>query len=364
MSRRLPVLALLAWVLCSCSGGSTAVKPSTTTVASTSTAETVEIPIEAVGPSTGKFASRADLEWAAAWMRWHKSFEPLYHEAESILTRASRRQAATPGTRDYKTLQHIVRAWSSCAQKAVARGAPPSKRLEELASDTAELCERAGKAGERLQAEGFGSGFPPEAQLGWRPLNAAVEEGWSWMPGLEFGIPLAEGPSRGMRTQIRYTVAASRLVGEQTAATCYSRSGWRRKLAEVHAPRTVAGFVEAHGAAANLAPVVCEWLDRLVYRGARPEQPSVKADAAQALLVLSHEAQHATGIRSEAKAECYGMQGMGRLGRLLHVNGAYADELADFFWTYMYPNDRAPYKSPDCRPGGKLDLHPRSSAWP
>jgi hypothetical protein len=365
MSSRLSLLALVAWALCSCSGGSTADKPSTTTAgATTSASETVEIPIEAVGRSTRKFASRADLEWAAAWMRWHRTFEPLYHEAESILTRASRREAATPGKKDYETLQRVVRAWISCAQKAVARGAPPSKRLEELASDTAELCERAGRAGARLQAEGFESGFPPEAQLGWRPLNAAVEEAWSWMPGLEFGVPLAEGPSRRTRTQIRYTFAASRLVGEQTAATCFSRSGWRRKRAEVNAPRTVAGFVEAHGAAANLAPVVCEWLDRVVYRGAQPEQLSVKANAAQALLVLSHEAQHATGIRSEAKAECYGMQAMGRLGRLLRVNGAYADELADFFWTYMYPYDRAPYKSPECRSGGKLDLHPRSSAWP
>jgi hypothetical protein len=70
MSRRLSLLALVAWALCSCSGGSTADKPSTTAAATTTSAsETVEIPIEAVGRSTRKFASRADLEWAAAWMR-------------------------------------------------------------------------------------------------------------------------------------------------------------------------------------------------------------------------------------------------------------------------------------------------------
>jgi hypothetical protein len=283
---------------------------------------------------------------------------------ESILARSDRRRAATPGTKDYETLQRVVRSWSSCAERAVARGAPPTTRLEKLAEETAELCERAGKAAARLQAESFDGGFPPEAQLGWRPLNAAVQEAWSFIPGLELGVPLAEGPSRRTRTQIRYTVAASRLVGEQTTMTCYSRVGWRRKLAEIRGPRTLAGFVEAHGAAANLSPTVCLWLDKLVYRGARPQELRTKAQAAQALLVISHEAQHATGISSESKAECYGMQAMGRLGRLLRVNGKYADELAEFFWTYMYPYDRPQYKSPACRPGGPLDRRPRSSAWP
>lgn len=336
-------------------------KASTTTAAT----EKVEIPIEPVSSrKPGRFASRAELEWAARWMRWRKTFEPLYHEAESILTRPDRRNAATPGTKDYETLQRVARAWSSCAAKAVARGAPPTMRLETLAEETADLCERAGLAAARLEAEGFESGFPPEAQLGWRPLNAAVSEAWSFIPGLDFGVQLTGGPSSSTRTQIRYTLAASRLVGEQTTMTCYSRGGWKRTLAEIHAPKTLGGFVQAHGAAASLSPTVCRWLDNLVYRGARPEEPQIKAQAAQALLVMSHEAQHATGIRSEAKAECFGMQGMRRLGRILRVNGEYADELAVFFWTYMYPYDSAPYRSTDCRPGGRLDRQPHSSAWP
>jgi hypothetical protein len=68
MSRRLSLLALVAWALCSCSGGSTADKPSTTTAAATTTSasETVEIPIEAVGRSTRKFAgTQAEASRAA-----------------------------------------------------------------------------------------------------------------------------------------------------------------------------------------------------------------------------------------------------------------------------------------------------------
>jgi hypothetical protein len=58
------------------------------------------------------------------------------------------------------------------------------------------------------------------------------------------------------------------------------------------------------------------------------------------------------------------MQETARLARLLGVEKSYAQELAAFVWMRFYPLERPPYSSAECRPGGQLDLHPRSSAWP
>ena len=153
-------------------------------------------------------------------------------------------------------------------------------------------------------------------------------------------------------------------MGEQVAIKCYSRAGWAQKLAQNGASTRIVGFVEAHGAAGNLAPIVCAALDDLVYRHERPEDLYGKTNSAQGLMVLAHEAQHATGIRNEAKAECYALQDMRRLGKLLEVDGAYTRELVEFFWTEMYPYEPSGYGSGACRPGGALDRRPHISSWP
>jgi hypothetical protein len=80
--------------------------------------------------------------------------------------------------------------------------------------------------------------------------------------------------------------------------------------------------------------------------------------------VLAHEAQHAVGVKNEARAECYAMQYVEPLARLLGANASYAALLEDFAWTRIYPVEPPGYSSPDCRPGGSLDLRKRVAAWP
>jgi hypothetical protein len=58
------------------------------------------------------------------------------------------------------------------------------------------------------------------------------------------------------------------------------------------------------------------------------------------------------------------MQETARLARLLGVERSSAQELAAFVWMRFYQLERPPYSSAEFRPGGKLDLHLRSSAWP
>jgi hypothetical protein len=58
------------------------------------------------------------------------------------------------------------------------------------------------------------------------------------------------------------------------------------------------------------------------------------------------------------------MQNLAPLARALGADTRYARQLADFFWTRMYPLDDPRYRSPACRPGGRLDLRRHRDIWP
>jgi hypothetical protein len=362
-------LALLAAALLlpACSFGSNETRADEPTVSRAPTApkaEAIEIPVEAKSKKRPpRYAAKAELEWAADWARWEDRFSSAYDRAESVLKVLSRREEAIPGTKDHESVLATLQAFRSCSKRAVARGAPPTRRLEPVAESTAAICERVEKAAARWEADGFEIGFPAEAILAETHLRTAYDALSGFVPGIEFSVPFVDRPSRRQRTQIRYTYAASRLVGEQVNVMCHSPGSWRSSVQRGVKPGKVAGFVRVHGASGNLAPVVCLWLDRLVYRREWPQELPDLGYASQAVLVLAHEAQHAAGVLNEAKAECYAIQQVRRLARLLRMNAPYA-LLEDFTWTRIYPLEPPGYSSPECRPGGTLDLRKRVSAWP
>jgi hypothetical protein len=103
---------------------------------------------------------------------------------------------------------------------------------------------------------------------------------------------------------------------------------------------------------------------------------------ALAILTLAHESIHLSGIvggtlpggqqvgdpQAEAKADCYGMQWMPYVAEQLGDTRDDAQAIAEYFYDKIYPlveeNDPS-YWSPDCRPGGALDIRPSSTtAWP
>lgn len=369
---RLAFAAAVALALAACSpGGDDRTSATGSTKPKTAEpAERVQIPVRALDQSRPKkFASRKELEWAAAWIEWHGQVDALVAMTERIVDNPTRRaRAATPESRDHKRLQKALSAFRSCSDEALTRGAPPSTRLEPVAVETAAACERFDKAVARLETSGFEDGLPSEAVFAVDHLQSAAREARSFIPGLDEEIddlPLVDHRSHGSRIQLRYTFVTSRLVRNQVTISCYSPADWRRKTAETNKPaNAVAGFVRAHTASGNLSPVVCRWLDRLAYGHEAPTDLTAKAYLAQALVTLGHEAQHALGTRREAVAECYGMQRIAPLARALGASRSYARELAAFFWTRLYPYEPAGYGSDACRPGEKLDLQPRQPAWP
>jgi hypothetical protein len=101
-----------------------------------------------------------------------------------------------------------------------------------------------------------------------------------------------------------------------------------------------------------------------------------------AILTLAHESIHLGGVvggqlpggllvgdqQAEAKADCYGMQWMPYVAEQLGDNPADAQAIATYFWTTIYPLNKAAhaaYWSAECRAGGTLDQRASAHiAWP
>ncbi|MGH3022129.1 MAG: hypothetical protein ACRDNI_00605 [Gaiellaceae bacterium] len=85
---------------------------------------------------------------------------------------------------------------------------------------------------------------------------------------------------------------------------------------------------------------------------------------AVAVNVLSHEAWHLRGERSEAAAQCYALQSNEDTALRLGASPAEAQAVALFVLRHVQPALPPEYRTSDCRDGGPLDLDPERTAWP
>jgi hypothetical protein len=169
---------------------------------------------------------------------------------------------------------------------------------------------------------------------------------------VERGRMPAEVPARSSTQDIAlfgHVVAV--LAGLGADVRCSSVGPWR-------------GYTTVPLPTVTLGPAICSELTRLAHDDHpvwRDEWPDALAWSVE---TLAHESMHVSGIRDEAKAECYGMQ---RIPIAAAGLGRTADEgryLATLYWRHWYPWITPSYRSQECRNGGRLDLHPASDVWP
>ncbi len=165
----------------------------------------------------------------------------------------------------------------------------------------------------------------------------------------------------------RLGALGSELAGREAWASC-SLTSWSKE-------ENVLGYVQGGFAVMHLAPSVCHALYGLVALGEKPDlacltrsreakTPLCSPRAEQlalAIKTVAHEAQHVAGVRNEARAECFGLQGTAEAAAALGLE-AEGQDLAWYAWRFS----RAPesYRSKECRPGGKLDRSPQTPSWP
>jgi hypothetical protein len=154
----------------------------------------------------------------------------------------------------------------------------------------------------------------------------------------------------------RFSQEASAVAAKPVSIRC-DDSG-----ARVGAVQHADGVAVVGGDVAYLTPERCFDLYRLAFEG-----EITSSRTARALAVLAHEAWHLRGVRDEGTTECYALQSGVDVGRRLGLLAGTARQMMRQQLTenalhgggsleYLVP--------PDCRDGGRLDLHTRSSRFP
>jgi hypothetical protein len=172
-------------------------------------------------------------------------------------------------------------------------------------------------------------------------------------PGELRHLPVVAGDVRASRIEPRFGLIASALAGKEVEVRCWSAGDWAHLMREERAYTRgrlgpgVLGFAGIGGARVNLAPEVCDALVTLAYRG-RPAEPLLVASA---VVTLSHEAQHSTGVVEEGVAECKAVQVAHRTAMKLGARRDYAASLVRTYWQ-QYDQALPSYRSPECRHGG------------
>jgi len=182
-------------------------------------------------------------------------------------------------------------------------------------------------------------------------------------------LPTVAGRRLASHIDPRLTAAASRLAGRRVEVRCWSPSDWRARASEVarYAPGHVdvrspwSGYLSLDRKRANFGPSVCGRLAALAYDD---EGPSGYDDSWWLSWSLALFAHVIGPSGNRAASECRSMQMIRPTGEAFGLSPETARGLALLFWATIYPREDAKYRSPECRPRGKLDLDPADPDWP
>jgi hypothetical protein len=164
------------------------------------------------------------------------------------------------------------------------------------------------------------------------------------------------GEDDRIATEDRISDEASRIAGHRVEVRCDEQGDF------VGAVQHADGVAEVGGQIAFLTPERCFDLYRLALKG-----ETSFSQTARSVAVLAHEAWHLRGTRDEGTTECYALQSGVELGRRLGLSEGIArrmmrQQLAE---NRLRRGASLEYLvTRDCADGGRLDLHPQSSAFP
>jgi hypothetical protein len=250
-------------------------------------------------------------------------------------------------------------------------GPPPSRSLEAIADVAQDMCGdfarwRAGQA-KALRTDDRDTYVRAQAQLdaAESKLRELARLAVEHVPGTtEPTLPrLAELTDRSREEPTLAAVAAELSGKSGVVVRCWSPRDWAR-VSRAYAHRNgvtfgLGGFASPYARSIDLSADVCSALARIRY-GHGDHVP----EEAFALNVLAHESMHLLAEDpSEAKAECYAMQRIVRVGTILGMPADVARRRATYYFENLYPGQYPEYRSPDCRPNGPLDQSPGGS-WP
>lgn len=160
------------------------------------------------------------------------------------------------------------------------------------------------------------------------------------------------------REEHRLAAAASVIAGARVRVVCQTLGG-----AFVDAGAE-AGYVRwgPDGVPEHVAHIKWEQC-RDLRRYLRSDKRRPSGAQLVAVHVLTHEAVHTGGEKSESLTECKAVQRDGQVARLLGAPDVGAKRLAWLYWKTVYPQMPDDYRDAGCAPGGGLDEMLPSSPW-
>lgn len=181
-------------------------------------------------------------------------------------------------------------------------------------------------------------------------------------------LPRLGGTTGRSRVEPLFSRVASAIVGRKVEVVCWSHEDWPKAVKEWGAyigTTDIGAFAHYDRDRTYLGPEHCEELVDLAYRQQRPTGGDAHEKIAAGVSTLGHEAEHLVAAAAgEAETECYGMQDIRRIARLLGASPAYAAGLAELYWEELYETLPDDYVSQDCHDGGPWDRNDASDAWP
>jgi hypothetical protein len=220
-------------------------------------------------------------------------------------------------------------------------------------------------------------GDPPSERL--KPASQAVRrgcaeispEGWQ---GAQADVMRALIDTHSAVAPPRYRPDFSELanssVGVEAKVYCWRPEGWAPFLEHYAVVRgddetRLKGVADPARSRIDLEPGVCAALGRYERR-IRPLEISYQNfELAEALVVLTHQAEHLKSpSASEAEVECYAVQHVRPLIRAAGWGPGFQTEIALHAWDLGYTQLPPHFRTPACRNKGPLDRHPSSNVWP
>jgi hypothetical protein len=162
---------------------------------------------------------------------------------------------------------------------------------------------------------------------------------------------------------------ASKIAGRDLRARCWSADDWARANREftfIYPAEDYWAIGRAEpGGIVHFDGRMCRTLRRFFGSSWTPSRNIDRAELAEALVVLAHEAEHERdSTNSEAEVECYAIQHVRGLVRNEGRSKSFEDDIAAWAWELSYPRGDPVYATERCRNGGPLDLRPASNVWP
>jgi hypothetical protein len=308
-----------------------------------------------------------EIRWLERLSRWESATDEASEEAfstyEAVLAGERRPEALTQSLGPIRRCSRRLRDDVGEAPRRYVRGYRLILKACGRYERYAEQLERsfAGSPGEALVESEAAS---EEADRLIILARRAIESGLT----ANRELPRVGGVSEQSRVDPLFSRVASAVVGRDVEVVCWSRDEWPKVLKEWGAyigTTDLGAFAHYDGDRVYLGPEYCEGLVDLAYRRERPRGGRGQREIADGVATLAHEAEHLfAAAASEAETECYAMQDIRRVARLLGAPPRYADTLAEVYWDELYETLPDSYVSPDCYDGGDWDREHASPVWP